>query len=183
MQLLLALLAILLLWALIQYNRLIRRRNETDQSFSTIDVMLKQRFDMIPNLLAVVKKYAAYESATLEEITRLRSKQFGTLSNEEKENFDRQFSGMTQKLQVVAEKYPDLKASDQFLQLQRAITEMEEQLSAARRTYNASVTEYNHAVMMFPGSLIASLFGFKPRTWFRFVTPAPTSASASASAS
>ncbi len=172
MQYLLVILAVILLWVLLQYNRLVRRRNETDQSFSTIDVMLKQRFDMIPNLLAVVKRYAAYESATLEEITRLRTKAFGSLSNEEKEGFDRQFSGMTQQLWAVAEKYPDLKASDQFMQLQRAITEMEEQLSAARRTYNASVTEYNHAVMMFPGSIIASLFGFKPRSWFRFVAPA-----------
>ncbi|WP_280748168.1 LemA family protein [Parabacteroides sp. PF5-9] len=158
---------ILFIFGIIVYNTLVRKRNEVANAFSTIDVMLKKRFDLIPNLVATVKQYAAHEKELFAEISRLRSMDYNTLTDSEKEAFDTVFSHASHNLQVIAESYPALKASDNFMQLQRALNETEEQLAAARRTYNASVTDYNTSVQCFPTNLVATLFGFQCRTLFR----------------
>ena len=131
---------VLVLVVISMYNSLVRKKNQIENAFATIDVMLKQRFDLIPNLVAAVQQYAKHDS--------------------EKADFDRMFSKVRTQFFAVAENYPELKASENFLQLQRSLNETEEQLAAARRTYNASVTEYNNAVQSFPTNLLAGMFGF-----------------------
>ena len=151
---------LIILYAIIAYNSLVRRKNNIDNAFGAIDVMLKKRFDLLPNLVATVQQYARHEEETFTKITALRSKNYESLSENEKVEFDQAFSSASRSFFGVAENYPQLRASENFMQLQRALNETEEQLSAARRTYNASVTDYNNAVMTFPSSLIAHLFSF-----------------------
>lgn len=152
--------AVLAAIPIIIYNSLVRKRNETENAFGTIDVMLKKRYDLIPNLVATVKQYAEHEKSTFAQITEMRSKSFASLTNQEKADFDAAFSQASTQFFALAENYPQLKASENFGQLQRALNETEEQLSAARRTYNASVTDYNNAVQTFPSNLLAGMFGF-----------------------
>ena len=128
------------------YNSLVRKRNQIENAFSTIDVMLKRRFDLIPNLVATVQQYAKHEADTFAAITEMRNKTYTSLNDSEKAEFDKMFSKVRTQFFAVAENYPELKASENFLQLQRSLNETEEQLAAARRTYNASVTDYNNAV-------------------------------------
>ena len=142
------------------YNSLVRKRNQIENAFSTIDVMLKRRFDLIPNLVATVQQYAKHEADTFAAITEMRNKTYTSLNDSEKADFDKMFSKERTQFFAVAENYPELKASENFLQLQRSLNETEEQLAAARRTYNASVTDYNNAVQTFPTNLLAGMFGF-----------------------
>lgn len=142
------------------YNSLVRKRNETENSFGAIDAMLKKRYDLIPNLVATVQQYAEHEKSTFAQITEMRNKSYSSLSNQEKANLDSSLSQAFTRFFAVAENYPQLKASENFAQLQRALNETEEQLSAARRAYNASVTDYNNAVQTFPSNLLAGIFGF-----------------------
>lgn len=145
------------------YNSLVRKRNQVENAFSGIDVMLKKRYDFIPNLVATVQQYASHEKETLAHLTGLRSKPYQSLSADEKSEFDRTFSQLRTRILAVAENYPDLKAAGNFMQLQRALNETEEQLAAARRTYNACVTDYNNAIQTFPSNLLAGMFGFTVR--------------------
>lgn len=142
------------------YNSLVRKRNQIENAFSTIDVMLKRRFDLIPNLVATVQQYAKHEVDTFAAITEMRNKTYASLNDSEKADFDKMFSKVRTQFFAVAENYPELKASENFLQLQRSLNETEEQLAAARRTYNAFVTDYNNAVQTFPTNLLAGMFGF-----------------------
>jgi LemA protein len=160
-------LAAILYFAL--YNSLIRSRNAVDQSLSSVDVMLKKRFDLIPNLVATVERYMAHERDLLNELTALRAKATSggqDLSAEERMALDRQVSGTLGRLMVAVEAYPDLKASQSFLQLQGALNEVEEQLSAARRAYNAAATDYHNAIQTVPGNLIAASMGLARRPLF-----------------
>ena len=144
------------------YNSLIGKKNQVANAFSAIDVMLKKRFDLIPNLVEVVKQYTQYESETLTEITALRAKAMGTNVNElDKLALDQQMGAAVKGLMVSVENYPDLKANANFLNLQSTWTESEEQIAAARRNYNATVTTYNNGVMMFPSSIFASMMGYQ----------------------
>lgn len=144
------------------YNSLIGKKNQVTNAFSAIDVMLKKRFDLIPNLVEVVKQYTTYEQGTLTKIVELRSKAGSpNISNVEKADLDAQLSSSVKGLMVNIENYPDLKANTNFINLQTTWTESEEQIAAARRTYNASVTDYNNAIMMFPGSLFAGMLNFQ----------------------
>lgn len=142
------------------YNSLVRKRNETENAFGGIDVMLKKRYDLIPNLVATVQQYAEHEKGTFAQITEMRNRSYGSLSTAEKGELDNAMSQACTRFLAVAENYPQLKASENFEQLQRALNETEEQLSAARRTYNACVTDYNNAVQTFPSNLLAGMFGF-----------------------
>lgn len=145
------------------YNSLIGKKNQVTNAFSAIDVMLKKRFDLIPNLVEVVKQYTTYEQGTLTKIVELRAKAGSpNISNAEKADLDAQLSSSMKGLMVNIENYPDLKANTNFINLQTTWTESEEQIAAARRTYNASVTDYNNATMMFPGSLFAGMLNFQP---------------------
>lgn len=152
--------ALVVLVAVSMYNSLVRKRNQLENAFSSIDVMLKRRFDLIPNLVATVQQYARHESETFSAITEMRNKTYASLNESEKADFDKTFSKASSRFFAVAENYPELKASENFLQLQRSLNETEEQLAAARRTYNASVTDYNNAVQTFPTNLLAGMFGF-----------------------
>jgi len=145
------------------YNRLIAKRNQITNAFSAIDVMLKKRFDLLPNLVETVKQYTKYEEGVLTKITELRTKATSPqLSNQEKIDLDRQIGTAVSGMMITAENYPDLKANQNFLNLQTVWTESEEQIAAARRNYNFSVTDYNNAIMMFPGSIFAGMLDYKP---------------------
>jgi LemA protein len=148
------------------YNSLVRRRNRVDQAYSSIEVQLVQRYDLIPKLVETVKQYMGHEKGVLEDIVRLRQKAVSATDPSQKIAADNELTRAMGQLNVTMENYPQLKASDNFVQLQRALNEVEEQLAAARRSYNASVMEYNTAVQTFPGSLIANSTGFGTRTMF-----------------
>lgn len=151
-----------LLIGVIIYNNLIGARNQVENAFGTIDVMLKKRYDLIPNLVETAKAYMKHERETLTGITELRTKALsGNVSSDEKVQLENQISGMMKSVMVAVENYPELKASEQFTMLQRSWNETEEQISAARRNYNASVTDYNNAVEKFPSNIFASIFGHK----------------------
>lgn len=152
--------AVLVLIVISMYNSLVKKKNQVENAFSTIDVMLKQRFDLIPNLVSSVQQYAKHEAETFSAITELRNKPYSSLTESEKADFDKDFSKIRTQFFAVAEGYPELKASGNFLQLQRSLNETEEQLAAARRTFNASVTDYNNTVQSFPINLLAGMFGF-----------------------
>jgi len=144
------------------YNGLIGKKNQVTNAFSAIDVMLKKRFDLIPNLVETVKQYTNYEQGTLSKIVELRTQASATnLSNTEKAALDAQLSSSVKGLMVNVENYPDLKANTNFINLQTTWTESEEQIAAARRTYNSAVTDYNNSIMMFPGSLFAGMLNFQ----------------------
>ena len=143
------------------YNSLISKKNQVANAFSAIDVMLKKRFDLIPNLVETVKQYMQYEGGTLTKITELRGKALNSSTSEgDKLALDQQIGTAVKGLMVSVENYPDLKANQNFLNLQSTWTESEEQIAAARRNYNAVVTSYNNAIMMFPGSMFAGMLGY-----------------------
>ena len=144
------------------YNSLIGKKNQVSNAFAAIDVMLKKRFDLLPNLIETVKQYMQYEGDLLKKVVELRSKAADpSLNNEQKLALDKQLSSSVGSLMVTVENYPDLKANQNFLNLQTTWTESEEQIAAARRTYNAAVTEYNNAIMMFPGSIFAGMLNYQ----------------------
>ncbi|MDP8263974.1 MAG: LemA family protein [Candidatus Aceula lacicola] len=149
------------------YNGLIGKKNDVEKSFGSIDVMLKKRYDLIPNLVAAVKQYMQHEAGTLTEITELRAKAVsGNLSSDEKVSLDNKITKTLGGIMVAVENYPDLKASQNFIQLQGSLNEVEEQISAARRAFNASVTDYNNAVEMFPTNIFASMMNYKRKAVF-----------------
>lgn len=144
------------------YNGLIRKRNQVTNAFSAIDVMLKKRYDLLPNLVETVKQYMSYEESTLTKITSLRTQAgSGQLSNAEKIDLDKQIGSAVSGMMLTVENYPDLKANQNFMNLQTTWTESEEQIAAARRNYNASVTAYNNGIMMFPGNMFAGMLGYQ----------------------
>lgn len=149
------------------FNGLVGRKNQVGSVLATVDVMLKKRYDLIPNLVETVKGYAAHERGTLEKIAELRERGMaGGVSLAEKVALDSQLSRMLGGLMARVEAYPQLKASDNFMHLQRTLTEMEEQISAARRAFNAAVLEYNNAVQMFPSNMVAAMMGYAAKDFF-----------------
>lgn len=158
---------IVLIAAISMYNTLVTRKNRVNYALSTIDALLKKRYDLIPNLVNTVKEYMKYEQNLLNQVTELRTKALsGILSTAEKDSVESEIGKLLKNIVVVAENYPELKANANFLQLQAALNEIEEQISAARRAFNASVTEYNNAVKSFPTNVIAGMFNFKEFKWF-----------------
>jgi LemA protein len=151
---------------IVLYNNLVRRRNGVDQAFSTIEVQLTQRYDLIPKLVETVKQYMGHERSLLEEIVRLRSQAMNGRTTAEKVSADNELTNALGRLNVQVENYPQLRSSENFVHLQRSLNEVEEQLAAARRSYNAAVTDYNNAVQTFPGSLVAGMGSFTPQQVF-----------------
>ena len=146
------------------YNKFIRKNNRVKEKESQIDVLLNQRFDLIPNLVDCVKGYAKHESSTLEELTSLRSSYNNHgFSIEETENIDKKFNN----IMMLAESYPDLKANTQFLSLQNNLNEIENKLSYARSNYNNAVTSYNNLVESVPSNIIAKIFAFEKKELFK----------------
>jgi LemA protein len=156
-------LGIILLVGIGLYNSLIGKKNQVANAFSGIDAMLKKRFDLLPNLVETVKQYMQHESATLSRIVELRAQASqGNLTTDDKIELDKQVSTGVKGLMLTVENYPELKANQNFINLQSTWTESEEQIAAARRSYNASVTDYNDAIMMFPGSVVAGMLKYQP---------------------
>jgi len=159
--------AVILLIAAMLYNGLVAKRNQVRNIFATTDALLKKRFDLIPNLVATVKGYAEHERTLLQDITKARADRgWDKISDDEKVDMDNVFTKAVGGVMLAVENYPDLKANENFMHLQRTLNELEEQISAARRAYNASVTDYNNAVEMFPSSIIATIADFKRKRFF-----------------
>ncbi len=149
------------------YNGLVRARNETKNSWAQIDVQLKRRHDLIPNLVETVKGYAAHESKTLESVIAARSQAVSAPTTDARIAAEGQLSQALSRLMVVTEQYPDLKANQNFLALQEELTSTENKISFARQAYNDAATSYNTRIETFPSNLIAGNFGFKPEPLFQ----------------
>jgi len=148
------------------FNSLVRSRNQVDEAWSDINVQLKRRYDLIPNLVETVKGYASHESGVFEKVTTARTAAMGAGTLDDKLKQENQLSGALKSLFAVAEAYPDLKANQNFMQLQSDLTDTEDKIQAARRFYNGNVRDYNTRIQQFPGNIFASLFGFTKREFF-----------------
>lgn len=162
MELFIWLIVLIFCYAIITYNSFIKRKNKIKQAASGIDVYLTQRFDLIPNLVECVKGYMTHEKETFIEIARRRENYLQTKNLKEGENLNVECN----RIIALAENYPELKASEHFLNLQKTLSKMESQLQAARRIYNAEVNVYNNKVQMFPSNIIANIFNFSEEEFF-----------------
>ena len=156
-------LAIIFIYFLIIYNVMIKRKNEVEHAKSSIDVYLTQRFDLIPNLVTCVKEYAKYEEKIFEEITELRTEYLKTKELSNGEKLEKELNDVI----LTVENYPELKANEQFLNLQKNLTKMENQIQAARRIYNNEVEKYNNVINIFPNTILAKLLKFKTAEFFQ----------------
>jgi LemA protein len=160
---------VLVLWVIFMYNSLIRLKNRVNEAWSDIDVQLKRRHNLIPNLVATVKGYAAHEKETFEKITKARSEAMaaGESGNAEQQaKAENTLSTTLKSIFALAENYPDLKANQNFLELQRELSDTENKIQAARRFYNGNVRDFNTKLQIFPTNIIANMLGFKPREYF-----------------
>jgi len=161
--------ALLLLWLALTYNRLIVLRNRTDESWSDIDVQLKRRYDLIPNLVETVKGYASHERGVFERVTEARTAAMAAEKSGDPKKIEaaeNALSGTLKTLFAVSENYPDLKASNNFVELQRELRDTEDKIQAARRFYNSNIRAINIKVQRFPSNIVANAFGFKKRDFF-----------------
>ncbi|MCQ2257682.1 MAG: LemA family protein [Bacteroidaceae bacterium] len=154
-------LVILAFFCIGNYNSLVTLRNNRENAFADIDVQLKYRFDLLPNLVATVKGYATHEKELLENITKARSMGMSAQSVDDKVKSDQQMSSLLGSFKVAMEAYPELKANTNFLKLQDELTDIEHKLAAARRYFNSATREYNNAVETFPGVIFAGMFHFQ----------------------
>jgi LemA protein len=162
----LGVIVVLALWIIMIYNGLVAMRQRVGQAFADIDVQLKQRHDLIPNLVETVKGYAAHERGTLEAVIKARNTAMAAQGPAQQAAAENMLSGTLRQLFALSESYPDLKANTNFQQLQSEITDIENKLAAARRFFNNSVQEYNTGIQQFPAALFAGVFGFAPREFF-----------------
>lgn len=156
----------MVLWAVFAYNRLVMLVNRSKEAWADIQVQLKRRYDLIPNLVETVKGYATHESGAFESVTKARAAAMGATGTESKAQAENMLTGALKTLFAVSEAYPDLKANQNFLQLQKELGDTEDKIQASRRFYNTAVMTLNTAEQSFPGNLIASSFGFKPMDLF-----------------
>ena len=162
----LGLIVLVALWAVSLYNRLIRLRNSREQAFADVDVQLKQRHDMIPQLVEAVRGYMQHERGVLTELTEARANAMQAKTINEKISAEQRLSTALDGLKVAVEAYPDLKASQNFLDLQNEIADIENKIAAARRFFNSATKELNTAIEIFPSNLVATLFNFKREPMF-----------------
>lgn len=148
------------------YNKLVKLRNSVKDGWSQIDIQLKRRFDLIPNLLETVKGYMKHEKETLEGVIAARNSYQSATTNEDAMNADSELTKSISKLFALAEAYPDLKANENFNHLQQELSETEDKISHTRQFYSDTVLKYNNEIQMFPGSIVASIFGFKEEKFF-----------------
>ena len=160
-------LIILILWAIIAFNRLVSLRNRAGEAWADIEVQLKRRYDLIPNLVTTVKGYAAHESSAFENVTKARASAMGAGNNlAAKGQAENMLSGALKSIFAIAEAYPDLKANQNFLSLQNELSDTENKIQAARRFYNANVRDLNTAIQKFPSNILAGMFGFTKKEFF-----------------
>lgn len=167
MQAVLIVAGVVALIAVLMYNTLIGKKNQVDNIFAGVDAVLKKRFDLIPNLVASVERYMDHEKETLEKVTALRAQAMKPgISDEQKIALDAKLTAALGSITVAMEAYPELRANENVMHLQRSLSEIEEQISAARRAYNQAVTDLNNAIEMFPTNLIAGWMNLSRRTVF-----------------
>jgi len=154
-------------WLIGVYNSLIKSRNRVDEAWSDIDVQLKRRYDLIPNLIETVKGYATHEKEVFQKVTEARAKAMGAKGVEEKGEAENMLSGALKSLFAVAEAYPELKASDNFAKLQDELTDTENKIQASRRFYNGNVRDFNTKIQIFPNNIVAGILGFKKYEFFQ----------------
>ena len=162
----LGVIVVIVLWVIMIYNGLVTMRQRVNQAFADVDVQLKQRHDLIPNLVETVKGYAAHERGTLEEVVKARNAAMTAQGPAQQAAAENMLSGTLRQLFALSESYPDLKANTNFQQLQAELTDIENKLAASRRFFNNSVQEYNTGIQQFPAALFAGIFGFAPREFF-----------------
>src|SRR4051812_7186455 len=163
----LAIVVVLVLWIIMIYNGLVSMRQRVNQSFADIDVQMKQRHDLIPNLVETVKGYAAHEKGTLDEVVKARGAAMAApTGSPQQAQAEQALSGALGRLIAISEAYPDLKANQNFLELQQQLSDIEGKIAAARRFYNGAVSEYNAGIQAFPAVLFAGALGFGPETFF-----------------
>ena len=162
----LGLVVVIVIWVVTIYNGLVAMRQRANQAFADIDVQLKQRHDLIPNLVETVKGYAAHERGTLEAVVQARNAAIAAPGIDQKVAAENALTGALRQLFALSEAYPDLKANQNFQQLQADLSDIENKLAASRRFFNDAVQEYNTGIQQFPAALFAASFGFLPRTFF-----------------
>ena len=154
------------------YNSLIRKSQRVKEAWADIDVQLKRRYDLVPNFIESVKGYMAHEKEVFEKVTEARTRAMGTTDSGEKIKAENQFTQTLKTLFAVAENYPDLKANQSFIELQKELVDTEDKIQAARRFYNSNVRDYNIAIKVFPRNTLAQLFNFKPEPLFEITEAA-----------
>jgi LemA protein len=164
-------LVLIAVWVGVTFNSLVTLKNRVQEAWADIDVQLKRRYDLIPNLVETVKGYAAHEKEVLEKVTEARTKAMGAKTMKERGEAENYLSETLKTLFAVAENYPDLKASANFLELQREIRDTEDKIQAARRFYNGNVRDLNIKIESFPSNIIASIFNFKKMDLFEIGAP------------
>jgi LemA protein len=162
----LGVIVVLALWIMMIYNSLIAMRQRVNQAFADVDVQLKQRHDLVPNLVETVKGYAAHERGTLEEVVKARNAAIAAQGPAQMAQAENALTGALRQLFALAESYPNLKANQNFQQLQMELTDLENKIAAARRFFNNAVQEYNTGIQQFPAAMLAGTFGFTPREFF-----------------
>ena len=166
-----AVIVVIALWAISVYNGLVSMRQRVNQAFADIDVQLRQRHDLIPNLVETVKGYAAHERGTLEAVTQARNAAVAAQGPAQQAAAENMLSGALRQLFALSEAYPNLKANTNFQELQAELTDIENKLAAARRFFNNAVQEYNTGIQQFPAALFAASLGFTPREFFEAGEP------------
>lgn len=166
MIILLIIIILLVIWVIAIYNSLVTKRTRVDNGWAQIDVQLKRRYDLIPNLVETVKGYAAHEKEVLEKVAELRSRAMGATSPKEAAEANNMLSATLKTLFAVAENYPQLKANENFMRLQEELTATENKIAFARQFYNDVVMDYNVTIQKFPQTIIASMFNFRSKEFF-----------------
>lgn len=162
----LAVIILIIIYAFILYNNFISLDNKVKEAFSTMDVYLKKRWDLIPNLVETVKGYTKYEEETLTRVTKLRNTVYNEMTNDEKIINNEELSSDVSKIMALKEAYPELKANENFIDLSNKLTKIEDDIANARKYYNGTVRIYNNKVQMFPNNIFAKLFGYKTKRMF-----------------
>lgn len=157
---------VLLIYIISTYNKLIKLRNIVKEAFSTMDVYLKKRWDLVPNLVEVVKGYAKHEKDVISKVTKLRTNTYQNMSINKKIDINNKLDESVLKIIAISEKYPDLKANQNFLELSKELARIEEDIANSRKYYNGSVRIYNTNVLVFPNNILANIFGFKEAKMF-----------------
>ncbi len=159
-------LVLIVLYFFVTFNRFVQLRNRVREAFSTMDVYLKKRWDLIPNIVETVKGYAKHEQDTLKEIVELRNSAYDKMDNSTKADTNNKITNALGKIMALAEAYPDLKANENFRALQTELSKVEEDIANARKYYNGNIRLYNNKVQMIPSNIVAKICGFKPETMF-----------------
>ncbi len=161
-----AVIVVAIIWAISIYNGLVSMRQRVNQAYADVDVQLKQRHDLVPNLVETVKGYAAHERGTLDEVVKARNAAVTAQGPAQQAAAENMLSGALRQLFALSEAYPDLKANANFQELQAQLSDLENKIAAARRFFNNAVQEYNSGIQRFPAALFASSFGFAPKEFF-----------------